>query len=120
MLAVAAAVRQRDSLWLAAAPLPHTLSDRFDETTYLAGRRDQQVVFQDKVDCSQPIRYVIELNKPFPLTTGAAGRAVLSALSRKEIDDVIAHGLTAYTPTSITDPEKYRAQLDRDGQLGYA
>jgi DNA-binding IclR family transcriptional regulator len=120
MFAVAAAVRQRDSLWLAAAPLMHTLADRFDETTYIARRRDHQVVFQDKVDCSQPIRYVIELNTPFPLTTGAAGRAILSALPRKEIDEVIARGLPAYTPTSITDPDMYRAQLDRDRQLGYA
>lgn len=120
MFAVAAAVRQRDSLWRAAAPLLRTLTDRFDETTYMAMRRDHQVVFQDKVDCSQPIRYVIALNEPFPLTTGAAGRAILSALPREEIEEVIAHGLPAYTPTSITDPDKYRSQLNRDRRLGYA
>jgi len=120
MFAVAAAVRQRDSVWRAAAPLLRTLTNRFNETTYMATRRDHQVVFQDKVDCSQTIRYVIELNEPFPLTTGAAGRAILSALPRKEIEDVIARGLSSYTPTSITDPDKYRAQLDRDRQLGYA
>lgn len=120
MFAVAAAVRQRDSLWHAAAPLLHTLAARFNETTYVARLRDQQVVFQDKVDCSQPIRYVIELNKPFPLTTGAAGRAILSALPRREIDEVIARGLPAYTPMSITDPDDYRAQLDQDRRLGYA
>jgi DNA-binding IclR family transcriptional regulator len=120
MFAVAAAVRERDSVWRAAAPLLRTLTDRFDETTYLTKRRDHQVVFQDKVDCSQTIRYVIELNQPFPLTTGAAGRAILSALSPNEIEAVIAHGLTTYTPTSITDPDKYRTQLDRDRRLGYA
>ncbi|WAJ45298.1 IclR family transcriptional regulator [Mycobacterium sp. Aquia_216] len=120
MFSVAAAVRQRDSLWLAAEPLLRALTDRFDETTYLAGRRDHRVVFQDKVDCIQPIRYVIELNKPFPLTTGAAGRAILSALPREEIDEVIADGLFAYTPTSITEPDKYRVQLERDRRLGYA
>jgi DNA-binding IclR family transcriptional regulator len=120
LFAVAAAVRQRDSLWRAASPLLHGLTGRFDETTYLVRRRDDQVVFQDKVECSQTIRYVVELNQPFPLTTGAAGRAILSALSRNEIDQIIADGLKAYTPTSITDPDKYRTQLDRDRRLGYA
>jgi DNA-binding IclR family transcriptional regulator len=120
MFAVAAAVRQRDSLWRAAGPLLHALTDRFNETTYLAVRRGHQVIFQDKVECSQPIRYVIELNEPFPLTTGAAGRSILSALPRQEAGDVIANGLTAYTPMSITDPGQYREQLDQDARLGYA
>jgi DNA-binding IclR family transcriptional regulator len=120
MFAVAAAVRQRDSLWRAAGPLLKALTGRFSETTYLAVRRGHQVIFQDKVECSQPIRYVIELNEPFPLTTGAAGRSILSALPRQDADDVIADGLTAYTPMSITDPGQYRVQLDQDARLGYA
>jgi DNA-binding IclR family transcriptional regulator len=33
---------------------------------------------------------------------------------------VIANGLTAYTPMTITDPGKYRVQLDQDARLGYA
>jgi len=120
MFAVAAAVRQRDSLWRAAGPLLRALTDRFNETTYLAVRHGHQVIFSDKVDCSQRIRYVIELNEPFPLATGAAGRAILGALPRTEADAVIAQGLTAYTPMTITDPVKYRAQLDQDARLGYA
>ena len=120
MFAIAAAVRQRDSAWRAARPLLRSLTDRFDETTYLAARRDHQVVFQEKVDCTQRIRYVVELNNPFPLTTGGAGRAILSALPRDESEQIISEGLTQYTPTSITDPEKYRVQLEKDRQLGYA
>jgi IclR family transcriptional regulator, acetate operon repressor len=120
LFATASAVRQRDSLWRAAAPLLHGLTDRFDETTYLARRRDHHVVFSDKVECAQTIRYVVELNQPFPLATGAAGRAILSALPRNEIEQIVAHGLRAYTPTSITDSGKYLEQLARDRRLGYA
>lgn len=120
MFAVAAAVRQRDSLWRAAGPLLQALTDRFDETTYLAVLRDHRVIFKEKVDCAQPIRYVIELDEPFPLTTGAAGRSILAALPREEADELIGHGLVAYTPTTITDPGKYRVQLDEDARLGYA
>jgi DNA-binding IclR family transcriptional regulator len=120
MFAVAAAVRQRDSLWRAAGPLLQGLTDRFNETTYLVVRRGSQVIFQDKVECSQRIRYVIELNEPFPLASGAAGRSILAALPREEADEVIGDGLTAYTPMTITDPGEYRLQLDQDAQLGYA
>ena len=118
MLAVAAAVRQRDSLWRAAEPHLRALTDRFDETTYLAVRRGLRVVFKEKVDCVQPIRYVIELDEPFPLTTGAAGRSILSTLSPDEADELIGRGLTAYTPMAITDPGEYRTQLDEDAGSG--
>ncbi|TDC94565.1 IclR family transcriptional regulator [Actinomadura sp. 7K507] len=118
--AVAAAVRQRDSLWRAAKPLLESLTEQFDETTYLAVRQDHQVVFRDKVDCAQRIRYILELNEPFPLTTGASGRAILSALPNSEVDEILAAGLTAYTPDSITEADHYRAQLAHDRELGYA
>lgn len=120
MFAFAAAVRQQDSLWKAAAPLLAGLTGRFDETTYLAVKREHRVVFRDKVDCTQQLRYVLELNEPFPLTSGAAGRAILSALTPSERDEVLAEGLTAYTPSSITEPEQYRAEVDDDRALGYS
>lgn len=117
--AVAAAVRQRDSLWRAAAPLLESVTAQFNETTYLAVRRGFDVVFQDKVDCTQAIRYLRELNTPFPLTAGAAGRAILSALPDDEVDEALRAGLTAYTQRSITDPDQYQAQLGVDRELGY-
>jgi len=120
MFAVAAAIRERDTLLRAAGSLLRSLTDRFDETTYLVVRRADEAVFVDKVDCTQRIRYVVELNEPFPLTSGAAGRSILSALSRDAVDNALGKGLTAYTPASITDPDKYRAQLERDRRLGYA
>ena len=120
MFAVAAAIRERDTLLRAAGSLLRSLTDRFDETTYLVVRRADEAVFVDKVVCTQRIRYVVELNEPFPLTSGAAGRSILSALSRDAVDNALGKGLTAYTPASITDPDKYRAQLERDRRLGYA
>lgn len=120
MFALAAAVRQHDSLWKAAGPLLADLTGRLDETTYLAVRRQQRVVFRDKVDCAQRIRYIVELNEPFPLTSGAAGRAILSALPRDEVDAIVGEGLTAYTSSSITDPDRYRSQVGEDRSLGYS
>ena len=121
LLSVAAAVRQQDSLWKAARPLLEGLTDTYGETTYLAVlRHDNRLVFREKVDCAHRIRYVLDLNEPFPLTTGAAGRAILSALDDDEVDAVIAEGLQAYTPDSVTDPDGYRALIAEDRRRGFS
>lgn len=120
LFAVAAAVRERDSLWKAAEPIFARLVQRHNETIYLTVLRDDGVVFREKLDCSHAIRYVIELGTRFPLTTGAAGRAILSALPEDKVEEILAAGLKTYTPSSITDPDAYRVQLETDRRLGYA
>lgn len=120
MFSVAAAVRQRDSLWRAAEPILKKLVAEHDETAYLAVRQGDNVVFREKIESTQRIRYVLELNTAHPLTTGAAGRAILSALPQDDVERVLAQGLVRYTPSSVMDPDKYREQLERDRKLGYA
>lgn len=120
LFSLAAAVRQRDSLWNAAKPLLRQLTETFDETTYLAVRRGNRAVFREKVDCQQRLRYVLDLNEPFPFTTGAAGRAILSTLDNPEIEAIIADGLRAHTPDSVTDPLGYREMIETDRRRGFS
>jgi DNA-binding IclR family transcriptional regulator len=120
LFAVGAAVRARDSLWKAAEPILRGIVDRYDETCYLTVRQDHQVVFREKVDCAQRIRYVVDLGTTFDLTTGAAGRAILSGMPDEEVDEVLAAGLVAHTERSVTDPDEYRRQLADDRRLGYS
>jgi DNA-binding IclR family transcriptional regulator len=120
MFAVAAAARQRDSLWRVAGPVLRELRDEFDETAYIAVREGDRVVFREKLESSQRIRYVVELHAPHRLTTGAAGRAILSGLAEPDVTRILGEGLVAHTPQSITDADAYRAQLEADRRLGYA
>jgi IclR family acetate operon transcriptional repressor len=120
LFAVGAAVRARDSLWNAAEPILRRVVDRHGETCYLTVRQDRQVVFREKVDCSHRIRYVVELGTSFDLTTGAAGRAILSGMPDDEVAEVIAEGLLPHTTRSITDPGEYRREIDEDRRLGYS
>ncbi len=85
----------------------------------MSTRVGNDLVFRGKVDCQHRIRYVIELGKPFPLVSGAAGTAILSGMSEEESDAVLAGELPAYTPASITDRETFRKQLRTDRALGY-
>jgi IclR family acetate operon transcriptional repressor len=120
LFAVGAAVRARDNLWNAAEPILQRVVDRHGETCYLTVRQDRQVVFREKVDCSHRIRYVVELGTSFDLTTGAAGRAILSGMSDDDVDAVLGAGLLPHTARTITDPEEYRRQITEDRRLGYS
>lgn len=120
LFAMAAAVRGRDSLWNAAAPILAPVVARHNETCYLTVRQGDAVVFREKVDCRQTIRYVVELGTFFRLPSGAAGRAILSALPRSEVERILGEGLEQYTDTSITELPAYLRQLDEDRELGYA
>jgi DNA-binding IclR family transcriptional regulator len=119
LFGLVAALSERDSLWKAAEPFLKSLVGRFNETCYIAARVGDELVFRGKVDCEHRIRYVIELGKPFPLVSGAAGTAILSGLAEEESDRILAGDLPPYTPQSITDREEYREQLRADRELGY-
>lgn len=120
LFGLVAALGERDSLWKAAEPFLKALVARFNETCYVAARVGDNLVFRGKVDCEHRIRYVIEMGKPFPLVSGAAGTAILSGMDTDESDRLLAGDLPEYTPASITDPEQYRAQLKADREVGYS
>jgi DNA-binding IclR family transcriptional regulator len=120
LFSLVAVLRDRDSLWNAAKPILQELVDLYNETCYLAVREHHRLVFRDKIDCDQTIRYVLELGKPFRLTTGAAGTAILSGMPTSEVELVFAEGLERHAPNSITDVGEYRDVLERDRRLGYS
>lgn len=120
LFSIAAAVRSRDSLWNAAKPIVAGVTARHNETCYLTARQGDFVVFRERVEARQTIRYVVELGVPFRLASGAAGRAILSALPGAEVSRILDDGLERFTDASITDPVAYRNQLEADRALGYA
>ncbi len=118
--AIARAVSSRDELGRAARPILEGLVARFNETTYLAVREREDVLFREKVECYQPIRYVIDMSRPSPLHAGSAGRAILAALDDDQFESVVAGlSLEAVTPQTITDAAELRRRRAEDRQRGY-
>lgn len=120
LFSIVAALGERDTLVKAAEPFLKALVARYNETCYVAARVEDSLVFRSKVDCEHTIRYVIELGKPFSLVGGASGMAILAGMTAEESDRIIATGLHAHTAQSITDPEEFRRQLEKDRELGYS
>ena len=74
----------------------------------------------DKLESRQPIKVTVEVGERFPATAAALGKAYLAWLPQAVVERVLAGPLPAYTPTSITDPERFKEELARVRRLGYS
>jgi DNA-binding IclR family transcriptional regulator len=110
-----------NSLWGLAEPIVRELVTRFDETCYFIVREGNQARFQERIDCHQAIRYVIEPGVVSPLYAGAAGRAVLSGMPPEDamryLDDV---ALSALTPDTVIDRDQLKRFVEQDRTRGYS
>ncbi|MGH2401330.1 MAG: IclR family transcriptional regulator [Candidatus Limnocylindria bacterium] len=118
--ALARAVANRDDLGRAAQPILERLVATYNETSYMAVRERDEVFFREKVECDQPIRYVIDERRPSPIHAGSAGRAILSALSDEEFEETLERlSLDPVTPHTITDRAELRRRRAEDRQRGF-
>jgi hypothetical protein len=120
LFSLASTLVEHDSLWKAAEPFLNELVQRFNETCYLSVRVRDVLVFRGKVDCGNTIKYVIELGKPFPCTSGAAGTAILSGMSEDASNQILNKGFAQYTELSFSSTKEYQEQLRIDRRLGYS
>lgn len=110
-----------NSLWGLAEPIVRDLVARFDETCYFIVREGNQARFQERIDCRQAIRYVIEPGVVSPLYAGAAGRAILAGMPESEatayLDNVTVDPMTTET---VTDRELLHKFVQQDRERGYS
>lgn len=105
--------------------LPHLrhLRGAVNESTFLGlyDEATQSMVFAATVESTQPLRYVVELNKPVPMHAGASGLAILAHLPKEAIDDILARPeLPPVTEQTMTDQTSLRPRLDEIRAAGYA
>ena len=118
--AIARAVSGRDEVGRAARPILEGIVATFNETSYVAVRERNEVVFREKVECDQSIRYVIDMSRPAPLHAGSSGRAVLSGLDDDEFETVVTQlSLDPVTPQTITEVAELRRRRAEDRDRGY-
>lgn len=121
LFALAAGLRGRDSLWRAAEPVLRGLVEQFNESCYLTTRDHGFVVFRERIECTNSIRYVIEQGQRSPLHAGAGGRAILSGLATEEVEKMLVGSpLEPVTVDTVVDPDEIRRQVARDRDQGYS
>ena len=81
-----------------------------NETCYLATRHLDTFTFSAKVECTRPIRYIIELGSTVHLHAGAAGRAILLGMPEAEARAILQTAeREQLTDRTVTDVERLLA-----------
>lgn len=101
-------------------PMMERLRDATRETVHLAVRDGDNVVIIERLESPQPVRTHVTLGMAVPMVASANGKAILSTLLDREIQDVIDRGLTSYTETTVTEPHRLWEQIEQIRSLGYA
>jgi IclR family acetate operon transcriptional repressor len=72
----------------------------------------EEVLYIDKVDSIQPIRYIADIGTRRPLHCTSVGKLYLALLPESQAMEMVRrHGLTRYTRATITDAGRLKREL---------
>jgi IclR family acetate operon transcriptional repressor len=111
---------RRPDLRTRALPYLHRVQAETWETVTLSQLIGTQRVFLDQVVSPREIKLAVELNRPFPLYAGAAGKALLAFLPASRREELLGSRLERLTPNTMVDPTALRKDLERIRQTGVA
>jgi DNA-binding IclR family transcriptional regulator len=118
LLALGAAVRQRQNLRDLARPIMERLRDSLGETVNLGKIEGETVLYLETVESQQSIRVIGSLGIVDPVHATSIGKAILASLPLNE-RPAIRHWkrLTAFT---ISGAQAFTAELEKVKAQGYA
>jgi DNA-binding IclR family transcriptional regulator len=103
---------KRSKLIQTAHPYLETVNEKTKLSAFLGLRSDRRAILIDKVDSAYGIKVSSEIGMQMPILAGAGIKAMLSQLSDKEIDEILARTeLKRYTPHSIIDKAVYKEEI---------
>lgn len=96
------------------------LQEQTGATVLLGVMMEDQLVYMDRREGDGLIRVSSDIGWRRPLHFGMLGTILMAYLEADKIDDILArYPLEAYTPLSITDPEKFILRLKQIHKQGY-
>ena len=110
----------RSALVTVIHPLLQSLSRELNETVDLSVLDRNQITFIDQVVAAQRLRTVSVIGASFPLYCTANGKAVLAAMSEKELERVLPPDFEAMTPATLTSLAALKTDLARVRKSGVA
>lgn len=105
-----------------AGPFVNELANELNVGALLATERGGEILFLDLAE--NPRRTVdtlLRIGKDAPIHATGSGKIMLSSMSEREVDTIIAEkGLVRLTPKTITDKKVLMCELERIRKNGYA
>jgi IclR family KDG regulon transcriptional repressor len=102
---------------------PHLirLHQQTGHTVNLAIRTGSVGVYIDRIESQRyGIRLFSNVGQTFPLHSSGLGKALLAYAEPEELERIVLRPLKAYTPQTITDPDRLRNELALIRKRGYA
>lgn len=113
-------VRGEDRLLARLRPLLEDLREETGETVLLTMRQGDEAVHVDVLDSPQEVRVSIPRGRRMHIAAGGSGRAILAYLPSREVSRILAQDLPSYTPDTLTDAARLRAELRLIRRQGHA
>src|SRR5436309_5575767 len=104
-------VRRRMTMSNEARPLLRDLREKVNETVHLAVLDGSEIMYVFNLESTHAIRMRSDIGVRKPAYCTAEGQAILAFASDETVQRVIASGLAARTPKTITSPEKFAREL---------
>lgn len=117
---IADRARANPDIRLIARPHLERLARDTGEGAFLSVLEGDGVVYVDKVESSQDIRFAVRLGARRPLHCTSAGKVALAMSPAELVDRYVAAGLSRHTPATITDAGALRRELATIRRRGYA
>lgn len=97
------------------------LRDLTQETVYVSVYDGNDgVVVVDRLESPHPVRAVSPVGDIAPVYSTANGMAIMAWLPEEAVERIIADGLKAYNPATITDAGRLKEELRAVRERGYA
>lgn len=104
-----------------AKPILERMVKECNETSYVAIFKEGYIVYLDVVETDLTVRVVSRVGSRLPAYCTAAGKVHLAYMSEEEVDSLLpTREFKGYTPTTVTDKEKLKAELRQVAEQGYS
>jgi DNA-binding IclR family transcriptional regulator len=97
------------------------LVERIGETCNVTALAGNEVIYLDRVETAEPLRFALRSGSRVPVHCSASGKLLLSQFGAAQRHKLLAHApLKRYTDNTITDLEGFERELDTVRRDGYA
>lgn len=104
-----------------ARPLLRRLADELDESANVAMLDGAEIVYVDQASSRRSIRMFTEPGRRVPPHCTAVGKAMMARMPEPEVRAILERtGMPSSTAATITDPDRFVAELEQVRRRGYA
>jgi len=104
-----------------ARPILEDLMEKTGETAYLGVLNGRRITILDVVESRHDLKITSPKGSSIPLFAGATGKVILASMEAKQCREIVMENqIPRFTENSITDPERYIAEIEQTRERGYA